>query len=210
MISIFFDLTLSFLSKAFPERQLALLVTLVLELPVLFVITGGGDKLCHVIGRKKYNLLIGLIPLTSAISGNVGLQASTLTTRAISHAHVTRLTYFSWFMQEIGAALYLGCGMGLTLGSIAFVASGYDIPFATTIFVAQLISIITAGITGTLAPIIFTFIFRRDAGKWSGPLETAIQDIVGSFAMMVISYHFLLLFGRPSIDPSDTCSAADT
>jgi magnesium transporter len=180
-------------------------VTLLLELPVLFVITGGGDALCQIVGRKKYNLLIGLIPLTSAISGNVGLQASTLTTRAISHAHVTRLTYLEWFMYEIGAAIYLGSAMGLTLGSIAFVASGYDGTFALTIFIAQFISIVTAGVTGTLAPIIFTFIFRRDSGKWSGPLETAIQDIVGSFAMMVISYRLLLLFGHRDIDPSDTC-----
>jgi magnesium transporter len=162
---------------------------------------------CQLIGRRKYNLLIGLIPLTSAISGNVGLQASTLTTRAISHAHVTRLNYLSWLTNEVGSALYLGCAMGVTLGSIAFVASGYDISFAMTIFVAQVISIITAGITGTLAPLIFTFIFQRDSGKWSGPLETAVQDIVGSFAMMVISYHILLMFGNRNIDPSDTCSA---
>lgn len=194
--------------RAFPERQIALLVTLVLELPVLFVITGRGESVCDLLGRKKFNLLIGLLPLTSAISGNVGLQASTLTTRAISHAHVTPITYFSWFQDEIGAALCLGCGMGFTLGSIAFVASGYDIPFAMTMFVAQLISIMTAGITGTLAPIIFTFIFRRDSGKWSGPLETAIQDIVGSVAMMVISYHFLIMFGQRNIDPLDTCSGS--
>lgn len=64
---------------------------------------------------------------------------------------------------------------------------------------------ITAGITGTVAPILFTFIFRRDAGKWSGPLETAIQDIIGSFALVIVSYKILSFFGPGEIDPSDIC-----
>jgi magnesium transporter len=172
------------------------------------VITERGDSLCQLVGRKKYNLLIGLLPLTSAISGNVGLQASTLTTRAISHAHVTQKSYTSWLFKEIGAALYLGIGMGTILGGIAYFASGYDQSFAITIFTSQFVSILTAGITGTLAPLLFTFIFHRDSGKWGGPLETAVQDIVGSFAMMILSYKILLLFGPRHIDPDDMCSAS--
>lgn len=184
------------------------MVTLALEIPVLLAITGGSDALCQLVGRKKYHLLIGMLPLTCAISGNVGLQASTLTTRAISHAHVTEKSYGTWLLKEIGTAIYLGFGMGLIMGSIACISSGYDFPFTVTIFSAQLISIITAGITGTLAPLIFSFIFHRDAGKWSGPLETAIQDIVGSFAMMIISYRILLMFGHRSVEPDDMCFAS--
>lgn len=171
------------------------------------MITGGSDALCQLIGRKRYHLLIGFLPLTSAISGNVGLQASTLTTRAISHAHVRPEAYLHWFLDEVGAATLLGLGMGSVLGTIAFTASGLDLAFGATIFVAQFISIVTAGITGTFAPLLFTFIFHRDSGKWGGPLETAIQDIVGSFAMIIISYHVLLLFGPLEIQPSDVCIA---
>jgi len=195
---------------AFPERQFALLVTMILEIPVLLMITGGSDALCQLIGRKRYHLLIGFLPLTSAISGNVGLQASTLTTRAISHSHVTSSEFMPWFWDEVGAAACLGVGMGVVLGSVAFVASGMDLSFALTIFVAQFISIVTAGVTGTFAPLLFSFFFHRDSGKWGGPLETAIQDIVGSFAMVVISYHILLLFGPHDIDPSDMCVIDDS
>ena len=191
--------------SAFPERQFALLVTLLPEIPVLVMITGGSDNLCRLIGRSRYHLLIGFLPLTSAISGNVGLQASTLTTRAISHSHVTSSQFMPWFWDEVGAAALLGLGMGLVLGSVAFVLSGMDVAFAVTIFVAQFISIVTAGITGTFAPLLFSFFFRQDSGKWGGPLETAIQDIVGSFAMVVISYRILLLLGPHEIDPSDIC-----
>lgn len=193
------------IQRAMPERFFALCITLLLEIPVLMMVSGGSDALCGLIGRSRYQLLVGFLPLTSAISGNVGLQASTLTTRAISHRHVTIKDYWIWLSTEITAAFYLGLGMGSSLGSIAFAASGFDWTFGLTIAIAQLLSIVTAGITGTLAPLLFSFIFKRDSGKWGGPLETAVQDIVGSFAMVIVSYHILKFLGPGPIDPTDTC-----
>jgi Mg/Co/Ni transporter MgtE len=191
--------------RAYPERSLALFVTLLLELPTLFIISGGSDQLCSLIGRRRYQLLVAFLPLTSAISGNVGLQASTLTTRAVSHLHVTKHSYCPWLLTEVGTAGYQGLGMGAVSGIFAYVASGQDFAFGITIFLAQFISILTAGFTGTLAPLIFTFLFQRDSGQWGGPLETAIQDIVGSFAMVVLSYHVLNWLGPHDIHESDVC-----
>jgi hypothetical protein len=94
--------------RAFPERLFALTVTLLFEIPVLLMVSGGSDRLCYLIGRTKYQLLLGFLPLSSAISGNVGLQASTLTTRAISHGQVAVENYKTWLSKEIGAATYLG------------------------------------------------------------------------------------------------------
>jgi hypothetical protein len=65
----------STLQRAFPERLFALTVTLLFEIPVLLMVSGGSDRLCYLIGRTKYQLLLGFLPLSSAISGNVGLQA---------------------------------------------------------------------------------------------------------------------------------------
>jgi hypothetical protein len=197
----------SILKRAFPERLFALTVTLIFEIPVLFMVAGGSDRLCYMIGRTKYQLLVGFLPLSSAISGNVGLQSSTLTTRAISHGQVRVENYSSWLLKEIGAAFYLGIGMGGLLGVIAYVASGFSIAFGLTVMSAQFISILTAGCTGTFAPLIFTFIFEKDSGKWGGPLETAVQDIVGSFAMVVISYQILLWFGPYDVAENDVCGA---
>lgn len=201
-----FYLASNMLARAAPERMMALLVTLLFEIPVLMMISGRSGALCQLIGRTRYQLMMGFIPLNSAISGNVGLQASTLTTRAISHRHVTSKSYGDWYWKEVGAAAYLGLGMGLLLGTIAFFCSGKDLAFGLTICLAQFISIVTAGITGTFAPLLFSFLFNRDSGKWGGPLETAIQDIVGSFAMVVISYHLLLFLGPHEIAPGDVCA----
>ncbi|OEU10628.1 hypothetical protein FRACYDRAFT_247170 [Fragilariopsis cylindrus CCMP1102] len=197
----------SILQRAFPERSFALIVTLIFELPTLFMISGGSDQLCALIGRRRYTILISLLPITSAISGNVGLQASTLTTRAISHHQVRKDNFKSWLLKEMGAAVYIGVGMGLVVGTMAFVMGHQSFAFALTIFFAQFIGILTAGFTGTLAPLLFTFIFERDSGKWGGPLETAVQDVVGSFAMIVISYRIMTFFGPYDIDANDMCVA---
>lgn len=199
-----YDLCTSY-QRAFPERSFALLVTLLFELPTLFLISGGSDRLCTLIGRKKYTTLVSLLPLISAISGNVGLQASTLTTRAISHGQVRVDNYSIWLGKEILAAMYLGFAIGTVISIISFCSGGFSLPFAISIFTAQFIGILTAGCTGTLAPLLFTFIFQRDSGKWGGPLETAVQDVVGSFAMIVVTYRIMLFFGPFVLEPSDMC-----
>ena len=172
------------------------------------MISGGSDRLCQLIGRRKYTVLISLLPIISAVSGNVGLQASTLTTRAISHSQVCVENYAVWLKKEVVAAMYLGCALGGVSSSIALgMGGGWSVPFALSIFTAQWIGVVTAGVTGTLAPLLFTFIFERDSGKWGGPLETAVQDVVGSFAMIVVTYWIMSLFGPydDDIELDDMC-----
>jgi len=57
---------------AFPERFFTLMGTLILEIPVLLIISGGSDKLCALIGQNRYQLLMAFLPLSSAVSGNCG------------------------------------------------------------------------------------------------------------------------------------------
>ena len=98
--------------------------------------------------------------------------------------------------------------MGVITGTIAFAMGGFSIPFAISIFTAQFIGVFTAGCTGSLAPLLFTFMFQRDSDKWGGPLETGVQDVIGSFAMIVMSYQIMLLFGPYEMGPNDVCSIA--
>ena len=81
---------------------------------------------------------------------------------------MTTENYFVWLRTELGFSFILGLSMGYVLGNVAYHASGNDIIFAFTIFVAQFVSILTAGLTGTFAPLIITFLFHRDSGKWCG------------------------------------------
>lgn len=195
------------MARACPERYIALLVTLAIETPVTLLVGSGSSSLISHIGLDRYTLLMAFLPLTSAISGNVGLQASTLTTRAISTKHCTRATLGKWFCTELGAALILAVACGFAVFLLAFLWSfldkskATDLGFAITIGLAQVFSISVAGITGTLAPVLFSMVFKRDAGKWAGPLETAVQDIAGTFAVMYVAQWILTFFVRVGISP---------
>lgn len=200
--------------RALPERYFALLVTLLVELPVAFIISGGSTELKAQIGIGRYTLLMAFLPLTSAISGNVGLQASTLTTRAISHGDCSRANWGRWLRTEMATAGLLALFVGLAVGLLALcwtaasIDVGLDVGFALTVGVSQAFSVAIAGLTGTCAPLLFSFVFRRDAGKWAGPLETAVQDIAGSFAMVFIAQVLLMEFMRLGLSPETLASPA--
>jgi Mg/Co/Ni transporter MgtE len=173
------------------------------------MITGSSDVLCAHFGWRRYQLLLGFLPLTCAISGNIGLQAVDVTMRAISHNHVTSASYRSWFVQEVGVAAGLGLGMGTILGIIAYVASRQDFAFGITIFITQFFSSITAGITGTLGPLLCSFIVKRDCRKWSTLLITTIQDLFGCFVVVIASYYIFTVFTDGDVDASDSCTVVD-
>jgi len=104
-------LNASAFKRAFPERAIALLVTLVIEIPVAIIVVSGSD-LCSLVGPERYALLMAFLPVTSAISGNVGLQCSSLTTRAVSHAQITPRNWWPWFRTELLVAFFSGfCGV---------------------------------------------------------------------------------------------------
>jgi len=195
------------MARACPERYIALLVTLAIETPVTLLVGSGSSGLVSHLGLDRYTLLMAFLPLTSAISGNVGLQASTLTTRAISTEHCTRATLGKWFCTEILSALILAVGCGFAVFVLAFLwtftdkSKATDLGFAITIGLAQAFSIAVAGVTGTLAPVLFSFVLKRDAGKWAGPLETAIQDIAGTFAVVYVAQWILIFFVKVGISP---------
>jgi Mg/Co/Ni transporter MgtE len=191
--------------RAFPERYLALLVTLALEIPVTLIVGGGSKDLVERIGLDRYTLLVAFLPLTSAIAGNVGLQASSLTTRAIALGHCTPRALRRWLLREVGAAvlLALACGLAVTIvASIWSTCYGTsDLGFAITIGFAQIFSITIAGFTGSIAPLLFSFLVKSDPGKWAGPMETAVQDIAGAFAVVYIAQYMLLFFVGIGVSP---------
>jgi len=175
---------------------------------VALIISGGSKDLRRLIGVERYTLLLAFLPLTSAISGNVGLQASTLTTRAISHGDCTKATYLRWLRAELLTAALLSVVTGLAVALLALLwthatfEEGWDVGFAITVGLSQAFSIAIAGLTGTCAPLIFTFIFHGDAGKWAGPMETAVQDVAGSFAMVYVAQWVLLQCIRLGLSPA--------
>jgi len=59
--------------------------------------------------------------------------------------------------------------------------------FAFAMWLGMCVSVVAAGITGSMAPLLFKFLKLGDPSTLAGPLETAFQDIIGSSALLALS-----------------------
>jgi len=202
------------MKRAMPDRFLGLLFTMVLELPV-WISMNNSEDLCVLVGRRKYMIFMAFLPLCCAISGNCGLQTSTLTTRGVNFNHVQRSNFSLWVLSELFTTFLLGIGIGLFITLFAFQASGHDFSFAASIGLAQTLSILLSAITGCISPIVLACFFsfgsnrKKDIAKWNGWLELILQDLIGAFCMMVLGVRFLHWFGVDDIEMGDYCGPSD-
>ena len=176
------------------------------------MMSGGSDRLCVLLGRDHQKLLIAFIPLIAGISGTLSSQASSLTTRAISHGHVTTSkTFRDWMVSEIKVAALVGFGLGVSIGILGLLCTssdntGKNVAFALTIGSCQFISSCCAGFTGTIAPLFTYSLFRRSARHVGGFLERSAQDVVATFLTIIFSYVLLVSVVSP-VNEGGNCVA---
>ena len=183
------------------------MMTLVIEMPIFYMISMESDMLCTELGRRRYQILIAFVPVTCAISGNCGVQVCSLTSKAIRHnTRLTKATFYSWILSELYVSVLLGIVVGIILGLLAYLTGEFDLLLGAAIFSSICTGIILAGLGGTLAPLIFTFLFHRDSGRMGILLQTAIQDVVGTFTMLGLSYFIITQFGESNIDSNNLCA----
>lgn len=198
----------SILTKVLQTRLLPLMLTCGIELLALRMITGGSDRLCHLLGRQQQQLLIGFLPVIAALSGEVSTQASALTARAVSHGHLSSRNVKSWFVEESKVAGLVGLGMGATLAMIASsVTSGNSLVFALTVGIVQCISASCAGCVGSVSPLLLSFLLKKYSKHVSGLIERSVPDVIAASLTTGLSYALLSLVVSPSVDPADAFSS---
>jgi len=148
-----------------------LMGTMVLELIAGLVIHNFDEVLQRVI------LLASFMPVISAISGNVGLQAAAIVVRGLDTGHVTLADWRRHISKELRTTIIMAVGCGLVLGTIGAVWSRH-LPFGLVIGSALTASMMTAGLMGTLIPMLSKRL-GFDPATTAGPFETAFQDIIG-------------------------------
>lgn len=188
-----------------PKRHVALLLTLVLEIPVFLMIMGGSTSLCNAVGRGRYQLILSFLPLICAISGNAALQSRDVAMLTVE-CNSTPGESQKWFTKEITKSACHGIVVGIALGFVAYIASGMDIIFGVTILLVQLSSILSASLTGTLLPLLCWSIFKHETKEWSALFLTACQDVFGTFASIVLSHYIIMQLSAKDVDPADTCT----
>ncbi|KAJ3144993.1 hypothetical protein HDU89_007605 [Geranomyces variabilis] len=153
----------------------AITLTLCLELVVAAIIDGYTDI------RTQYPLLSAFIPVLSSISGNVGLQASTTTLRALATGHATSANMqgvMRLVLKEFLCALVVAVVAGVALSAIADVWSGGNATFGLVTGAAIFVASSVGGIVGSAGPLVFKKL-GFDPALTAGPFETAMQDMVG-------------------------------
>ncbi|RYX81450.1 magnesium transporter [bacterium] len=125
----------------------------------------------------KVALLASFMPVISALSGNVGLQAAAIVVRGLDTGHVSLETWGRSLAREVSSALIMALVSGSILGAIGAAWSHHWL-FGMVVGVALTCSMLTASVMGTLIPMLS----RRlgfDPATTAGPFETAFQDVIG-------------------------------
>lgn len=178
-------------------RIVALLITFLLEMIVCFVFSKYTDTF------NKFPLLIAFQPVISAISGNVGLQSSSINVRGLAVGLADVRQIGKAVGPELRCSVILGIAMAAIAGCTALVWDKTEkddntwqgaLAFAFAIGLGMFCSMLTAGLTGSAAPLLF----KRcgfDPSAMAGPLETAFQDIIGGTVLLAIAAEILKTFG---------------
>jgi magnesium transporter len=148
-----------------------LIGTMGLELLAAAVIARFSDVLRQVI------LLASFMPIISAISGNVGLQAAAIVVRGLDTGHVRLADWSRAVGKELTTALLMALVCGVLLGAIGAIWSRH-LPFGVVIGGAMTCSMLTAGLMGTIIPMLSKRL-GFDPATTAGPFETAFQDVIG-------------------------------
>jgi magnesium transporter len=126
---------------------------------------------------REVILLASFMPVISAVSGNVGLQAAAIVVRGLDTGHVSLHHWSSAVRRELATALALAVFAGLALAAIATVWSRH-VPFGFVVGAAMTCAIVTAGLMGTVIPMLSKRL-GFDPATTAGPFETAFQDVIG-------------------------------
>lgn len=132
--------------------------------------------------------LAAFIPVISAMSGNSGLQSSTIMVRALALGLISSVGVYRVLLREFLTALLLGVSCGAVAGFGAGLFAG-NMAYAPIIGVALCCGIIWAAMLGTVMPLIFNKL-NIDPAVASGPLVTTLND---SFALLIYFGVTLLL-----------------
>mmetsp|Transcript_27760 Transcript_27760/g.73752 ORF Transcript_27760/g.73752 Transcript_27760/m.73752 type:complete len:218 (-) Transcript_27760:366-1019(-) len=179
-----------------------------IEMVVAFVISRYQDTL------KIYPLLIAFQPVISAVSGNVGLQSSSIIVRNLALGIDSERRFWRALLPEFKVGAVIASTMTGVVGATALfwyapLREGEHtwsgaVVFALTIGLGIFVSMLIAALSGTAAPLL-SKLLGFDPSAMAGPMETAFQDIAGSTFLLAMGAFLLHRFG----DHGAACAGGD-
>ncbi|NBB93929.1 MAG: CBS domain-containing protein [Gammaproteobacteria bacterium] len=130
----------------------------------------------------QFTALAVLLPVVAGQSGNAGAQALAVTMRGLALREVGIRQWRSVLSKEIMVGLINGLALAVTCGVAVFVWS-QSLGLALVIAVAMVMSMLAAGISGALVPMILTRL-GQDPATASSIILTTITDVAGFFSFL--------------------------
>lgn len=180
--------------KRFFWRAPWLLVTLCAGLVTATALT-------HFSDRPWFAVVPFFVPLINMMSGNVGLQCSTILVRGMSTGELSRGSRREAVLGELSIGLLIGSIFGVLCGTVVYILS--DLGFqhlglsplclGFTVSCGILAACMTATMLGTFSPFVFAR-FRIDPAVASGPIVTAFNDVLSTFMFFFVAKNITYFF----------------
>jgi magnesium transporter len=140
-------------------------------------------------------VLAVIMPILSNTSGNVGIQALSVTVRGLGVGEVTPDDTLKILRKEILAGLGTAVSLGIVLGLLSLIwSSSKENWVALVAAVVMAANVLMAATLGTLLPMGLKRL-KLDPALISGPLLTTILDAVGFFTFLTLISIALKMFG---------------
>lgn len=134
------------------------------------------------------------VPLITGMSGNVGIQCSTIFVRGMATGEISPGTRRETVMKELAIGHLIGVVFGIVCGLVVYLLNHFGIqhmnadPMVVGVVVSGGIlgACFTATILGTFSPLVFAKL-RIDPAVASGPIVTAFNDVLSTFMYFFVA-----------------------
>lgn len=145
-------------------------------------------------GKIWFTIVPFFVPLIAGMSGNVGLQSSTILVRGMATGELSPGTRLEAIMKELGIGLLIGLTFGIACGLLIYLLSSIGVqtiggdPASLGFVVSCGVfgACMTATVLGSFSP----FFFARmgiDPAVASGPIVTAFNDVTATIMFMCVA-----------------------
>jgi magnesium transporter len=131
-------------------------------------------------------VLAVIMPILSNSSGNVAIQALTVTVRGLGVGEVTPNDTVRLVRKELLAGFGIALALGLALAVLSVLWSEREQSWiAIVAAIVMGINVLIAGTMGTVLPMVLKTL-RLDPALISGPLLTTVLDVIGFLSFLVL------------------------
>jgi magnesium transporter len=150
--------------------------------------------LSHFRERDWFTFVALFVPLIAGMSGNVGIQCSTILVRGMSTGELSHGSRRQAVLSELSIGLVIGIVFGTACGIFVYVLNRLEIhylgsdPMVLGVIVSTglLGACLVSTLLGTLSPFVFAR-FRIDPAVASGPIVTAFNDVLSTLMYILIA-----------------------